>query len=256
MLDDKVFLSYAKEDKNSAQRLFQSIRSAGVDIWFDQENLPPGVRWKEHILHVIRNSRYFIALLSSNSVSKRGFVQTEIKEGLEILALHPEDEVYIIPVRIEPCEPAHSSLHDLNWIDMFPNWENGESKLIRFLAGSQVRYDGIYVCEPSTSGEGIWRMARFFPNGKLIWEFSDGNPEESLRQLVENRSFFNTSRFYISGNTIKFTVEANNGKVDYSGEVLPNSLLLRFHSHINNGRGIFEYKFRRYPVKGFSSQQG
>jgi hypothetical protein len=53
--------------------------------------------------------RFFIALLSSNSVDKVGDVQKELKGALEILDKYPES-VFIIPVRLDDCKVSHSIL--------------------------------------------------------------------------------------------------------------------------------------------------
>ena len=44
-----------------------------------------------------------IACLSKNSISKRGYVQKELKEAISVLDEIPEDAIYIIPIRIDGC---------------------------------------------------------------------------------------------------------------------------------------------------------
>jgi hypothetical protein len=34
-----VFLSYASEDASAAQRIAEGLRSAGIEVWFDREEL-------------------------------------------------------------------------------------------------------------------------------------------------------------------------------------------------------------------------
>ena len=99
--DKTCFLSYAHEDVAPAQRLYDSLTPCGIRIWFDRESLQPGERWESAIRRGIRSSRYFLALLSSRSVSKKGFVQKEIREGLEVLLEYSDDEIYLIPLRID-----------------------------------------------------------------------------------------------------------------------------------------------------------
>jgi hypothetical protein len=45
---------------------------AGLDPWLDSQSLLGGQNWKIAIKDAIKNSRYFIPLLSSNSVEKAG----------------------------------------------------------------------------------------------------------------------------------------------------------------------------------------
>src|SRR5215470_4878226 len=97
--NDLVFLSYAREDSEAASKLFSELNEAGLNVWFDQESLPPGTRWKTAIRNSIRQCRYFIALLSTRSVSKKGFVQSELRQAIDVLEEFPENETYLIPAR-------------------------------------------------------------------------------------------------------------------------------------------------------------
>ena len=81
MLDKKnrVFISYAKEDLNKAERLYKDLKSAGVQPWIDFEDLLPGEKWKETTRRAILENNFFLALLSTNSLSEKGYVQKELK---------------------------------------------------------------------------------------------------------------------------------------------------------------------------------
>jgi hypothetical protein len=46
-----------------------------------------------------------VAILSKNSVGKRGSVQKELKQALDVLDEFPENEVFLIPARISECDP-------------------------------------------------------------------------------------------------------------------------------------------------------
>lgn len=107
------------------------MRNLGRDVWFDKDSLLGGQRWLSAITEAIRNSSYFITLLSSNSVGKRGIVQKEIKEALKIVENLPEDEIFIIPVRLDECEPSYQLLRDIHWIDLFPDWEAGLKQIVK-----------------------------------------------------------------------------------------------------------------------------
>jgi hypothetical protein len=133
-----IFLSYAREDEEIAAKLYHDLSDAGLSIWFDKISLRPGQRWKPTIKKAIRECRHFIALLSSNSVSKKGYVQKELYEALEILDEYPESETFIIPVRMENCEPSHSRLRDLQWVDLFPSYQKGITELLSIFSAKQT----------------------------------------------------------------------------------------------------------------------
>lgn len=132
----QVFISYAREDLDAAQRLYSDLRRNGFRPWLDKTSLLPGQRWKVEIRKAIRRSDYVVALLSSNSVSKRGYVQRELKEALEILDEHPEGQIFLIPARLEECEPYHEALRDLHWIDLFPSYEESLKEIIQAIRSS------------------------------------------------------------------------------------------------------------------------
>lgn len=81
----RVFISYAREDSAMARRLYGDLAASGHTPWLDSENLLPGERWRRAIQLAIKESDYFLALLSSSSVSKRGFVQKEVLAAIEVL---------------------------------------------------------------------------------------------------------------------------------------------------------------------------
>lgn len=133
-----VFLSYAHEDRPEATRLYSDLTSAGLSVWFDQESLLPGRQWKPAIRTAIRNSRFFVALISSRSSTKRGFVNREFSEAFEVLAEFAESAIFLIPVRLDDCEPPHSRLLDLHTVDLFPDWDAGVTRLLRALGAPRL----------------------------------------------------------------------------------------------------------------------
>jgi hypothetical protein len=95
----------------------------------------PGDRWKDKIQDAIENSNYFIALLSSRSVNKKGFVQKELKTALEVLDLFPSSERFILPVRVDDCEVGERKLKEHHWVDLFPGseFQNGLRKMLQIV---------------------------------------------------------------------------------------------------------------------------
>jgi formylglycine-generating enzyme required for sulfatase activity len=114
----KVFISYAREDRKTALKLYQDLKKAGLDPWLDQKNLLPSQNWQRHIELAIKSSDFFIALLSNNSVNKKGYVQKELKKALDILDETPYDEGFIIPIRLDECEPENEKIKNLHWAEL------------------------------------------------------------------------------------------------------------------------------------------
>jgi len=127
----RVFISYAKGDKGYAEKLYSDLQQAGVKPWLDSVDLVPGQPGEVAIRRAISDCSYFIAILSSRSVRKKGHVQKEIRHALDIAEEYPEDKIFIIPVRIDECEPSFEGLRRLHRADLFPSYEEGIKDLLR-----------------------------------------------------------------------------------------------------------------------------
>ena len=132
MLKHKVFISYAREDSEIAQRLYDDLKRAGVELWLDRENLLPGQDWDVEISKAINESTFFLALISSKSTNRVGFTQRELKRALDIIYEKPKGDVFIIPVRIDDC-PVDVRLQEYQWVNLFPSYADGLNKLLHVL---------------------------------------------------------------------------------------------------------------------------
>lgn len=122
-----IFISYAREDKDSALSIYNLLKEHDFSPWIDVINILPGQDWQLEIEKAIHNSSIFIACLSANSVSKRGYVQAEFRKALKIVEMLPEGQVFIIPVRLNPCNVPIKFSH-IQILDYFAN--DGPKKLI------------------------------------------------------------------------------------------------------------------------------
>jgi HEAT repeat protein len=141
-----IFISYAREDTRAAERLCEDLKSVGTNVWFDKEALLPGQKWKVAIKQAIRSCHYFLAVLSKNSVTKRGYVQKEVSEALDIVDEFPDSKIFLIPIRLDECEPSHEKLNDFHWVDMFPDWDSGLEKILSAIQAESI-------VDPSKIGE-------------------------------------------------------------------------------------------------------
>jgi len=134
----KIFISYANEDFEIAKRLYIDLKKQGYLPWLDKIDLVPGQYWDLEIQNQIKNSDFFLLLLSSRSISKRGFIQNEVKKGLDILEECAPSDIFFIPVRIEDCEPEYEKLKKLHWANLFPSYEEGLQSIIKVI---KKKYD-------------------------------------------------------------------------------------------------------------------
>lgn len=128
----QVFLSYARADSKKAKRLYDELcRLRHIRVWFDRVDLLPGVKWEPAIRKAIRESDYFLAVLSSRSVSTRGVRHSELREALDVSKQFPSDWIYLVPTRLDDCPMPFPELTELNYVDLFPTWRDGVGQLRR-----------------------------------------------------------------------------------------------------------------------------
>lgn len=114
----KVFISYAKEDRNFALDYFAKLSEDGALPWLDEKKLLPGQRWEFEIDRALKEANVVMLLMSPRSVNKRGFVQREAQDAVEQLRYKKEDDIYILPLVVEPCEVPDFVSGKLQYIDM------------------------------------------------------------------------------------------------------------------------------------------
>ena len=73
-----VFLSYASQDAEAARRIADTLRSAGVEVWFDQSELRGGDVWDQRIRHQIRECALFLPIISAHTQQRsEGYFRLE-----------------------------------------------------------------------------------------------------------------------------------------------------------------------------------
>jgi adenylate cyclase len=89
-----VFISYAREDADTARRFADAFRAAGCSVWWDDE-LRSGEVFDESIERALREAKAVVVLWSKASVGSR-WVRAE--------ATLADRNRTLVPVTIEPCE--------------------------------------------------------------------------------------------------------------------------------------------------------
>ena len=80
-----VFISYVREDQETVDRLCKELRSRGVKVWLDREDILPGQRWRESIRSAVKDGAFFIACFSDHySARERSYMNEELTLFLDI----------------------------------------------------------------------------------------------------------------------------------------------------------------------------
>ena len=129
----QVFIAYGKEDEERAWRLCEVLNRAGFSPWMDVRKLLAGQNWPRAIEAAIESSDFFVACFSANSVRKKGGFQSELRYALDCARQVPLDEIYIVPVRLDECAVPRTIQHELQYIDLFPDWDGGVERMLTML---------------------------------------------------------------------------------------------------------------------------
>jgi hypothetical protein len=126
----RVFIAYAHEDAVSANRLFDALLAAGFEPWMDERKLLPGQNWTRAIQNALETSDFAVCCFSRASIHKRGGFQSEIRFALACARRLPLDETFLLPARLEECAVPQEVACDMQYVDLFPDWNVGMKRLI------------------------------------------------------------------------------------------------------------------------------
>ena len=97
-----VFLSYASQDAQAALRICEALRSAGIEVWFDQSELRGGDAWDHKIRQQIRDCALFIPIVSEHTQARaEGYFRLEWRLAEERTYLMGRARAFVVPVSVD-----------------------------------------------------------------------------------------------------------------------------------------------------------
>ena len=97
-----VFLSYCSDDAAAAQRVAESLREAGISVWFDRDELRGGDAWDNSIRKQIRECALFVPVISANTEEREeGYFRREWNLAVERTLDMLEGKPFLVPVVID-----------------------------------------------------------------------------------------------------------------------------------------------------------
>ncbi|MGD8590857.1 MAG: TIR domain-containing protein, partial [Chromatiales bacterium] len=134
--DFDVFLSHNGRDKPVVRELKRLLSKANVEVWLDQDELPPGRNWQPLIERGIRSSRSIAVLVGSD-----GLGPVEVEEMLAALELAFKENRPIIPTLLPGCPKQPELpmfLGNRTWVDLRGGYtERGMGRLIWGITGEK-----------------------------------------------------------------------------------------------------------------------
>ena len=97
-----VFLSYASQDAQAAQRICAALRATGIEVFLDQSELRGGDAWDQKIRREIRDCALFIPVISSNTASRHeGYFRLEWDLADQRTHMIARSRAFIVPVCLD-----------------------------------------------------------------------------------------------------------------------------------------------------------
>jgi TolB-like protein len=109
-----VFLSYASQDAEAARRICESLRSGGVEVWFDADGgLEHGDEWDTKIRKQIKECVLFIPIISAHTQARlEGYFRIEWDLAAERARGIASGVPFILPVVIDDTREPEALVPD------------------------------------------------------------------------------------------------------------------------------------------------
>ena len=109
-------------------RIAELLRRHGISVWFSRTHLRGAQQWHDEIGVALNRCDWFIVLLSPSAMRSR-WVKHELLFALD--SDRYEDKV--LPVKIDPCDPAQLSwtLKNFQIVDFTRGFTKGTRSLLR-----------------------------------------------------------------------------------------------------------------------------
>ena len=108
-----VFLSYASQDAAVVRRIAEALRAAGVEVWFDQNELVGGDAWDAKIRKQIAECALFVPVISASTQARlEGYFRIEWKIAARRTHAMATARAFLLPVVIDHTRDADAHVPD------------------------------------------------------------------------------------------------------------------------------------------------
>jgi tetratricopeptide (TPR) repeat protein len=142
-----VFLSYASQDAEAAKRIAEALRAAGVEVWFDKDELVGGDQWDAKIRGQIKECALFVPIISQATQARReAYFRLEWKLADDRTHLMARGTPFLLPVTIDGTSEYGALVPDSFLAAQWTALPGGEtppvfvSRVQRLLAGEPVAF--------------------------------------------------------------------------------------------------------------------
>jgi hypothetical protein len=67
----RVFLTYARSDRNLVHKIRQELSDAGLEVWDPDQNILPGANWTAELKAALDSASAFVVFISPDAMASR-----------------------------------------------------------------------------------------------------------------------------------------------------------------------------------------
>jgi len=108
-----VFLSYASQDAQAAQKICEALRAADIEVFLDQSGLRGGDAWDQKIRHQIHDCALFMPVVSQHTQERlEGYFRLEWKLAVDRWHLMATERPFLVPVVVDGTRDQEAFVPD------------------------------------------------------------------------------------------------------------------------------------------------
>jgi len=217
-----VFLSYASQDAEAAQCLCTALRTAGIEVWFDQSELRGGDAWDAAIRKQVKECSLFIPIISASTDARsEGYFRREWNLAVNRMLDMAEDQPFLLPVVIDETSEIMARVPDRfrerQWTRLTGGIVSAEfaAGVARLLDGARASGTteksltmAIESGSPARAGDGFWVAVMPFKYGGASAELI-ALAEALSDEIVIGLSRFSYLRVIARGSASRYAAAAS-----------------------------------------------
>lgn len=187
----QVFLSYASEDRDAADRVRYALHAAGYEVFYDREDLPPGQEYDQTIRRALAASGLLVFLITPDSVTPGRYTLTELKLA-QARWPHPTGRVLPVMLRPTPMDDVPTYLRAVGILE--PSGDVAAEvahEAARLLATRSLLKRAVRLLR---SPAGVVGLIALLVSGAATWRFWPGrglgDAATPLHDSVRHRAHF------------------------------------------------------------------
>jgi WD40 repeat protein len=149
----RVFISYSRRQKTSADRIARDLSDAGLDVWIDFRQIEGGERWRDEIYKGLEKSEGVVFCLSPDAIKSEWCRR-------EVAIAYSQNKPIYPAVVVEAFDllddyPETKWMTEIQYILLQDRYEQGITELITALSGKRDPYDDIDVSKIPNPFKGL-----------------------------------------------------------------------------------------------------